>query len=283
MLAIHDPELVEMMAKAHFLDAKMGYLPRSQYQRQQFQFSSAITPSATIHTYGSWASLMTSVPFDCDLWRVDIYNSDAVEGVLDLGLGPTGGGSEQTIISLPFRQHQDLANNYMIPLLLKSGQRISGRVKMNKASGSTSFPDLNFIGANSVNEGPARQRATTYGLTNETGVTVTTGASNIQGAYAQITGSTTNPIRQLLVCVTLSGTAPGSDVLLQMDLGIGAGGSEKLLLDNLYFYYVQNRTVWPNSWTIPCEIPAGTRIALRLIAPNNTATYALNCSVIGID
>jgi hypothetical protein len=81
--------------------------------------------------------------------------------------------------------------------------------------------------------------------------------NNAKGAWNEIVASTPYPVRM----ITLTLANGGYDMLL--DIGVGAAGSEVVLVSDLILSEVNAIFVAMQTVQIPVRIPAGTRIAMR--------------------
>lgn len=91
-----------------------------------------------------------------------------------------------------------------------------------------------------------------------------TGSStiNTKGSWSQVTASL--PHDAYGFWLTMAGTATSAtstDML--MDIGIGAGGSEVVIVPNLLAGWIGTPTQGPRTLFIPIFIPKGTRVAIR--------------------
>lgn len=106
------------------------------------------------------------------------------------------------------------------------------------------------------------------------GVAVTTGALNTKGAWAQLTAASGIAAAGFVLDVCPIGPAE-----FLVDVGIGAGGSEVVLVSNLLVSVVGvAEGVTVASIPIPVAIPAGSRISIR--AQASVATQTLYCSAV---
>jgi len=206
---------------------------------------------------------------------------------MEFGLGAPG--SEQTIVACPINQLYETEPWFTLPLLLPAGQVLSARVKFNMASAADAYPDFHLYAGQSFVDSTPRQRAATYGLTNSSGQQVATGAAGGYGSWVELTSASTNRVKQMVVCVqpnTPNSGGGGGDALIQIDVGVGNTGNavDRIVFDKLYTYYQGGRTLVPNSiGPLPCDLPAGTRIAARAASPNHSGIAYVNVSVIGVD
>lgn len=102
-------------------------------------------------------------------------------------------------------------------------------------------------------------------------VTPTAGSPNVKGAYTQVTAATAFASSRLYVW--LLSTGAGNSTIL-VDIATGAAGSETVVVSNLFCYADSEFIV--GAWTpIDVDIPAGTRIAVRLQSTANAMTLGI--------
>lgn len=94
----------------------------------------------------------------------------------------------------------------------------------------------------------------------------TPAAANTEGSWTQIVASTS--VEAAGFYVSINNTA-GAGVHLLMDIGIGAGGSEVSLVDDLY--WCRHSQVNCLHAFIPMRVPRGVRMAARLRSSAGTA------------
>lgn len=110
------------------------------------------------------------------------------------------------------------------------------------------------------------------------------GTANTKGAWSQIVASTAADCS--IVCVQTFGLKSTTTVNgISVDIGVGAAGSEKVLIPDLLHWYnaVVNNFIVVNSVVFPLNIPSGTRIAARAQADLATPGTTLQCNVILFD
>jgi hypothetical protein len=101
-------------------------------------------------------------------------------------------------------------------------------------------------------------------VTSTTSMTQVTAASsaNTKGSWTQLIASTTKRATWLLL---LFAADPDTNTFV-VDIGTGASGSETVLIPNIRVQVndYNNSVPWANAgFLVPCDIPAGTRIAAR--------------------
>lgn len=111
------------------------------------------------------------------------------------------------------------------------------------------------------------------------GTTVTASAStNTLGSWTQIVASTA--IDACFIIVSVDGS-PSTGQGNAVDIGIGAGGSEQVLISAIQV--MGNGTLLPGNLSqlaFPCQIPAGTRIAARVQSTVGSSAVAVQVILI---
>lgn len=236
--------------------------------------STAIT-AGSANTKGSYAQLIASTGFDAKAILLQVGETTfgtTSDFYVDLAVGAAA--SEQIIIPDWFHGRiGNFSDTVFLPISIPAGSRLAARNQSNTASATVNI-NVVLLAQGFLPSQPLSQM-TTYGLAATTrGTAVDGGASaNTKGAWAEVTSSTTSPIRMLYMNfsggrITRSGT---SNFLF--DIGIGAGGSETVLIADLQTRADSN-TDFPVPFMmgpIPVNIPAGTRVALRTQCSVNTA------------
>lgn len=249
---------------------------------------SATVTAGSANTKGAWTQLFASTPFDADGLFFTLEWGTGNSYLVDIGIGAAG--SEQVLVPNILIQ-QVAANTYgcdhvLFPIVVTGGTRMAIRCQSSTGL-ATCFPKLGLYkgGWPSL---PRFSRATDYGTNTSTtqGTAITpSGTANTKGAWAQLVASTTNPIRRLLLSVGDNGSN-ARNVSWWIDLGIGAAGSEQVLVPNMQGTMLQGPSSFlglsPMLWELPCFIPSGTRLAARC-AVNSTNTIAFQVSLVGLD
>ena len=106
------------------------------------------------------------------------------------------------------------------------------------------------------------------------GTSITANASgNTKGSYTQLIASTSYDTVGVLVM--LDDLAAGIDYLL--DIAIGAGGSEQIILPDLYAGGGTGSIAYGAQYWFPIAIPAGSRIAARCQASTGSSVIRVSC------
>lgn len=223
-----------------------------------------LTSSGSTHTKGSYTELIASTSRGYQ--GLYVMLGGGVNGrreMFDIAVG--AGGSEQIVLAdLWLRlQNDGSLQQFYVPLTVKRSSRISARMQSTNASDLTR---IKLIGVGGTFVGhPGIQVVDTVGADTATtdGTAVVSGASNTKGSWTQIVASTTRRSRWILVAWGVGGTQQ------LMDIGIGASSSEVLLIPNLVNRASGDQQAF---YSMPCDIPAGTRISARTAAALATNT-----------
>ena len=110
------------------------------------------------------------------------------------------------------------------------------------------------------------------------GTTVTAGALNTKGSWAELDAATARAAGAIVILCNRHGSGT-TDYLI--DIGIGAAGSEQVVISNL----ISCNSAGSNSpggwWLAPLSIPAGTRLAARCQASTASAQIRVEALLLG--
>lgn len=237
-----------------------------------------VTASTSSNVKGTWAAISTSTPihahgFLLHAGNPNNFNADNV--MLDLGIGASG--SEQVRVPNLFLSSCGASWSpgldeflFFFPLALPAGTRVSGRIQQADAGGyggGTLDLSLHLLSQGWNASSPVGQVLALNATTANTTTTLLTsgGSGNSYGAWTQMVASTSVPLHALIL--TLGGNDTGQ-VLYYLDIGVGASGSEQVILPALRCardngtQRLGPRVLGP----LPVSIPAGTRVSARLQA-----------------
>lgn len=223
--------------------------------------------SATPHTNGSWAQIISSTSGETTLLSVFVtgigVNARDSSTLLSIGVGASG--SESSIISGIAVGSSNVIDGqrpglyFFLPVKIASGSRISARVQ-------SLFPTQQVqITIFAYNFGASSFLTTSsdvIGTNTATSKGTQLGASN---AWTEIISSTTKDYSALTLIPSLASTNIVSNINASMEIGIGASGSE-VVIGKIEFFVITNEFIAMriNQFNlIGREIPAGTRIAVR--------------------
>jgi len=251
----------------------------------------AVTSSATVNTKGSYAPIIASTAFDAAGFYLVITNTAVSQAdydcLMDIAVGAEG--LEQVIVSnyLYKQSNADyIGRSVYFPISIPAGTRIAARWQQDSvASGEVADVTVILVGASFIPSKPL-QRCTTYGaVTADTGgVTVDPGGTaNTKGDYSEITSSSTNPIKHLILGFGSNSNGSMTESVWLVDIAVGAEESEQVLIANIPLISNSGENMfWVSSF--PCHIPAGTRISARAQCSIIDATDRLfDIAIYGID
>jgi hypothetical protein len=191
-----------------------------------------VTASATPHTMGNWVTLIDPVSYDVfgihiSAWGVS--GSAANTGMLlNIGVGPTGGGNEQIVIPYLDLGATDITagngKKYFFPLYIPAGKALRAQCQAVIVSDTVVLSVAAYELPPHGFAEDAPQEWTQYGaVAASTRGTAVTSGSNAYGTEAQITASTTRDHRWFHVGMDFAAnttvTAGGYRVRLSRDTG----------------------------------------------------------------
>lgn len=254
--------------------------------------ANTITSSATAHTKGAWTQLTAATGFDATGLLLHIgtgYNDTRY--LIDIGVGAAG--SETVIVpNLLVGIPSGICHSIFLPLSIPAGVRLAARSQDNFGSSTVWLSGSLFAGG--FANGPAFSSLTDYGTNTATsgGTTIDAGATvNTKGAFAQLVAATTYSHKGLLVAAMrpTPGTAMVTDYAQLADVAVGAAGSEQTMMFNLRFVAAiatggatgvagsatyTGRGLLNPAYTpiVPCDVLAGSRLAVRQQSSSTNAT-----------
>jgi hypothetical protein len=238
------------------------------------------TDSGSIAVFGTWQQIIASTARDTCWMHVMIqFRPDAsVDVLFNIGVGAAGNESAVVsgLMAVTFGSNP-YPFNYDFPINIPAGSRISAQ-----AAGSTStFNETNarmsiilldggFVGM----EGCAGVEA--IGVTSGHGTSITCGAANTKGSYSQLIASTARDYAGFYIAMDVAGSTSFPTGPLMVDVAIGAGGSEQIIVPNVFFssspgaFYGSGMS---GPFRVP--IPAGTRVAARVQDTAGSTVYGI--------
>lgn len=224
------------------------------------------------NTFTGWSELAASTPWEAyGFWlqvsaNLDSAGHGAGPVLIDIGIG--GSGSEVAIIEslIVVNSTDGSSTNFFIPLRIPAGSRISVQQEIGNSSTNDMIYVMQLLSA-SFDGHPAFGSSFTFGANRGTsrGTVVTSGTAGAKGSWAELTSSLAYDTRELMFVVTNHNGLRGL-----LDVGIGAGGSEVVLLPDLHQVGTTGGT--EGIWRVPVSLPAGTRIAARHQNEQSTRT-----------
>ncbi len=239
-----------------------------------------ITNGAVAHTKGSWTQLLAATSGEATLMmlmaagsRVDATNTSML---LDIGIGAIA--SEQVIIPNLLAGFSngglDRAHLWTVPLFVPAGVRVAARTQGAQALGTITV-GVDLWGLGAIEErGFIAAAIDALGVSTATsqGTTATaSGTANTKGAWAEVVASAAADYFGFLWSAQGNGSGALTSAACQFDIGIGAAGSEQVLVPDLCFQIVNDENVLCTrrgsmEALIETPVKAGTRIAVRMQA-----------------
>jgi hypothetical protein len=242
--------------------------------------------AGAVDVKGSWAQLIASTSFTSSAL---IINWNSSLGLLDIGIGASG----SEVVLIPNIMHANssatagLATGMLFPICVPAGARLSARTQSFSASapstitvelisGGFSLPTgYNVVNAYGINNGFGATRGTSI----DPGATV-----NTKGAWTQITASTTRSHAGLMMILGTQNNTVMQSASFLYDIGVGASGSEIVLLSNYLVKTNAANSVSPEvSPILPMYLPAASRLAIRCqCSINDSSDRLLDAALYGI-
>jgi hypothetical protein len=223
--------------------------------------------------YGSYVQLIASTPSDTSWFYLSCSNSTGNfvnQYAVTLGVG--GAGSEVGLLT-------DLPAGYSngsiisVPLCIPAGSRLAVKAYGDSGNSDTLRVSVILFDSSMVAEESFAGVESVITSTPYFSGNITTGTSGAYGSWVQLSSSTSKDYVGVLPVMagSLGSTLDAGGV--QFQLGIGAAGSEVILIPELFW----PGGVWGSATStltslMPVNIPAGTRVASRATVPGITST-----------
>lgn len=231
------------------------------------------TGTALASTY---TQIIAATEYDWQGFLCTILQNAASPGEQNITLGIGSSSNEWDLISglLMHPAGGDIKSTFIqayLPLHVPAGSRIAGKKSNNTGTIVASLQGVAMGGLPLY----GCQFTTTYGATGNTGQSVNAGGSaNTKGSYTQITASTSFHHKFLMLCINAAGNTTLSDAQFLIDIGVGGAGSETVLFGDMLCQESANHDTFNPNWfgPFPCDIPAGSRLAVRCQASTTDAS-----------
>lgn len=232
----------------------------------------SITTGAASGTKGTAVELITTTTFDA--YWVTVLASNygrsvaASQGCMDLLLGAA---TEEILVADMLMGYcgGGAASNFAgckrwdFPLYVPGGSRLAAQAAGQRTSAALNVA-VYLYGGQAVPPFRVGGKVTTYGVTVPNGTTVSPGASGVEGAFAQITASSSADHFALVPSFQLTGDTTTNLRELTVDMGIGAATEE--VAGNSYWYHTaSDESMEGPTPSMPWfqDIPSGTRLTMR--------------------
>lgn len=234
----------------------------------------------TVSTANTWIEYSASWPFTTNRLSLRVASLSANRAAtVKVGVGAAG--SEHTIFELPLSDYNQPQVKVELPVTVRAGERVACQIT---AAATT----IDFLLSGSFDPlfRTDLRYADPYGVSADLGTVVDPGASlNTKGAWTEIAAATSNDLTALIAFFHNNKNPDLTAVWNVFDIGVGASGSEVVLLKDLPVLR-SGRTcdLKTNIYMAPVHLPAGTRIAARCQADNNTVGVRdlVACAVLGL-
>ena len=261
----------------------MGYLksaPTSP-KAQASTFTSTLgvlLTGTTVNTKGAYVDVYTPTPDPGGFLLVELNPGGvaAAQGLVDIAIG-TAGNEHIIAANLGVNSGTD-QHPHVIPLpyAVPVGSTIRARYQRSNASLTVRCSVHVFA----MTDLPRSQKIQTLGATTATsrGTSVDPGASiNTKGSYVQLVAATDGPIKQLLLHFGNQANNARTSANFLADVAVGAAASESILIPNIPFAIGGSADEPIPSYVgpLPCDIPSGSRVAVRGQSNINDATDRL--------
>jgi hypothetical protein len=243
-----------------------------------------ISGSASANVEGVKAVLHAGLSADCDGIYLTVYTSFAGASIDNRGLLAiyTGGAGSEVLWGRVNVSHTISGATIYIPGRFVAGTRITATLQT--AQGSRQLIVVpNFITADTQYFSTAPAESLGFVTASSQGTTLTTPAgANTKSAWTQITTATVNKWSAVIVGFGFGVISlPSANFLV--DVGIGAAGSETVLVSNIHALPVALTDDVPFSTplTYQVNVPAGSRLSMRFQA-DVASYYGAQGSLTGI-
>ena len=235
----------------------------------------SVTSNASSGVFGTWTQLIAATASDCCWITVTLQSGQGQAMYYNIGVGSAGNEVvvSQLVFPRPTAGVSQPISHFSFSLAIPAGSRVSAQSASSAGGASTNIGLWISDGAFTSPEGMAGSDRLGVDPTSASAGVSLTPATNAKGSYVQVVASTARDYAALGVVV--SETAGGFGCMT--DVSIGAGGSEVVLIPNIYqFRNTQNALLQ----VYHVSVPAGTRIAVRGAVSSGTAAYSV--ALIGI-
>ncbi len=226
-----------------------------------------VTISTTANTKGAWIQIVAATPFDAHELIVNplpTYVGTTATSLMDIAVGAAG--SEQIIIPnllCPQDQWCGYAPGLVkIPVAIPAGSRISARAQGGQGISPGVVLSLVNCGGNRPKTGKAIDIGTVLASSSATALALATAAKS---SWVQLAAATTQDLDGFFLNLGNNGTSVTASQWAHIDIGVGAAGSEQVVLPDYTVGVDANSEIFLPIYSmfIPVKIPAGQRIAVR--------------------
>lgn len=232
------------------------------------------------HTKGSYTTLLTT-SFDASRLIITLSRSNSSgDYLVDIALD-LGGGTFQIIANNLIMSNFDINAEaiYDLPFEIPSGSVIAARAQASPAAGSSTLGVSAMIVESGLDEPSPYSGLLTMGANtaDSGGTSIDSGGTlNTKGSWVELDPSTDRTLFGLILAFGQQLNTARANIFHLFDIGIGAAGSEQVILGNIPITQSTVDPILPLStpifWT---PIPEGVRLAARQQANTTDATDRL--------
>lgn len=231
--------------------------------------SSAVTVTAdsSAHTKGSWVELIASTSANAsyviiDVGGIGVTNTDTAT-LLDIGTGASG--SETALIgnvavgsatSSALRP----AFAFGVPIKIASGTRLSARIQSIVTGGKTGTVTIRTFDMGDYAHAPTAVDVIGVSTATSQG----TAMSGSSGTYVQVTASTNNAYKAIVLVPSMSGTT-SANLAVEYTVGVGASGLEAEIGRAIAAYPNTEEMGMTSRFPaiMAASVPSGSRLAVK--------------------
>lgn len=239
-----------------------------------------MTASTATNAKGGWAQITASSGNDAYGLVIElVVTTSGIRFLIDLGIG--AGGSEIVVVANMHwaigRDVERFVKPLILPIFIPAGTRIAGRCQASTASATSSI-QVQLL-TPGMYPSPMFGRATTYGAAtaDSGGTAIDPGATaNTKNTPVQITASTTDPIKAMMICIGNDANAGEGTGNFLCDIMVGAAAAEQVVTLDLHFRTdAAGDSKVPQYFFVYGDIPSGTRLSARGASSVTDATDRL--------
>jgi hypothetical protein len=233
----------------------------------------SVAPSGSANTKGSYVEFFAALPFSVMGFTMECRSNNAGYALFDIAIGAAG---SEVVIVPNFSDSYGLSartrRSIFIPVSIPKGTRVALRTQCSSGGAALSFKmrahAAGFNGVGVVSQWFAWGADTSN---SRPGPSVTAGGSaNTKGSWVQLVAATEITTKWLAVAMSIAASPRD----FSTDIGIGAGGSEVVLIPSISF---AGEDLGQILGPFPVTIPKGTRIAARTQCEIASSALQVGC------
>ena len=231
--------------------------------------------TTTVNTKGAYTQITASTANDVTGVIVHLSTQPSSSNLIALDIAIGASGSETIIIPNVYTGTQNAFcdRTEIFPVTIPAGTRIAARGQSAVANDTpgvalTLIDDASLARSGGIIDSYGFLTASTTGTVIDAGA-----VANTKGSWVQITSATTSDLAGFCFHLDHDNQTIAASNQGLLDVGIGASGSEVVIISNYAYRHIQTFGAFPtySPW-YSIEIPAGTRIAVRAQCSSTTTT-----------